>query len=256
MQPKLLVLGMLAASLVLPAAGAQTPPAGAAKPAANAVDPESVAALKEMGEYLQTLKRFRVTSEVTGERVLRDGQKLQHAARADVDVARPAKLRARITSARTERELVYDGKTVALHSPAQKYYSTAEFADTIGGLIDKLEERYGIEVPLTDLFRWGTPGAPLDNFESAMYAGQDLIGKDLCDHYAFRQKNIDWQIWISTGAKPLPRKIVITNRADEARPQSVSVLTWNLNPTFEDSVFRFVPPKGATKIEIVQRKGK
>ena len=44
-----------------------------------------------------------------------------------------------------------------------------------------------MEVPLSDLFLWGTPAAPLDKIESAMNAGQDFIDEDLCDHYAFRQ---------------------------------------------------------------------
>ena len=51
-------------------------------------------------------------------------------------------------------------------------------------------------------------------------------------------------------------KVVIINRADEARPQSVSLIDWNLKPTFKDSVFKFTPPKGATKVEIVPRKTK
>jgi hypothetical protein len=49
---------------------------------------------------------------------------------------------------------------------------------------------------------------------------------------------------------------VITSRADEARPQSVSIMDWNLKPTFNASTFRFSPPKGATKIEIVPVKSK
>ena len=40
--------------------------------------PASIQALKDMGAFLQTLKRFRVSTELTGERVLADGQKLQH----------------------------------------------------------------------------------------------------------------------------------------------------------------------------------
>ena len=131
-----------------------------------------------------------------------------------------------------------------------------EFTGTIGELIGKLEERYAVEMPLSDLFLFGTSAAPLDKIESAMNAGQDFIDDDLCDHYAFRHGKVDWQIWISSGSKPLPRKIVITNRADEARPQSVSLIDWNLKPTFKDSVFKFTPPKGATKIEIVPRKTK
>ena len=254
MMRTILALSLLAMALAAPSAIAQTTPAGTAAPAASAVDPASVQALKDMGAFLQSLKRFHVATEVTGERVLADGQKLQHTATAKMDVERPNKIRATMQSARSERQIIFDGKTVTLYTPAQKYYSTVEFTETIGGLIGKLEARFGVEMPLSDLFLFGTPAAPLDKIESAMNAGQDFIDDDLCDHYAFRQGKIDWQIWITTGSKPLPRKVVITNRADEARPQSVSLIDWNPKPTFKDSVFRFTPPKGATRIEIVPRK--
>ena len=252
------MLGLLAISLAAPNTGAQTARAAtpAPAPAANAVDPKAVQALKDMGAHLQTLKRFRVSTALTGERVLTDGQKLQHSASATLEVVRPGKLHAVMRNARSERELIYDGKTVTLYTPAQKQYSTVELAGTIADLIEKLEENYGVEIPLADFFRWGTPAASFDKIESAMNAGQDLVGKDVCDHYAFRQGKLDFQIWISTGAKPLPRKFTITNRDDEARPQSVSVIDWNLNPTFQDTVFKFTPPKGASKVELAQRKTK
>ena len=83
-----------------------------------------------------------------------------------------------------------------------------------------------------------------------------FIDDDLCDHYAFRQGKIDWQIWITAGSKPLPRKVVIADRTDEARPQSVSLIDWNLKPAFKDTIFKFTPPKGASKIEIVPAKRK
>ncbi len=249
-----LVLGLLAMSVAAPCVRAQTAPASSAQPPANAVDPASIQALKDMGAFLQSLKRFHVATEVTGERVLADGQKLQHSATAKMDVERPNKIRALMQTARSAREIIYDGKTVTLYTPAQKYYSTVEFTESIGGLVDKLEQKYGVELPLRDLFLFGTPAAPLDKFESAMNAGQDFIGGEICDHYAFRKGKIDWQIWIATGGKPLPRKVVITNRNDDERPQSVSLIDWNLKPAFKDSVFKFTPPKGATKIEIVPRK--
>jgi hypothetical protein len=264
MARNLIALCLLAMSLAAPGLRAQTAPAGttqptpasAAQPAPNPVDPAAIQALKDMGAHLQTLKRFQVSTDLSAERVLADGQKLQHTATADLDVERPNRLRARMFSARSERELIYDGKTVTLWTPAQKYYSTVAFTGTLGELIDRLQDKYAIQVPLSDLFLWGTPDAPLDKIESAMNAGQDFIGDDLCDHYAFRQGKIDWQIWITTSNKPLPRKIVITNRGDEARPQSVSLIEWNLKPIFKDSVFMFTPPKGATSVEVVPRKTK
>jgi hypothetical protein len=257
---KTLALGLLAMSLAAAGANAQTAPAGtaqpkappgAAQPAANPVDPKAIQALKDMGTYLMTLKRFGVSTELTGERVLADGQKLQTTATADLDVDRPNKVRVLMKSARNERQLTYDGKTVSLYTPAQKVYGTLAFDGSLGALIDLMEGKYGMQIPLDDLFRFGTPEAPLDKFESAMYAGQDFVDDDLCNHYAFRRDKIDWQIWIMTGSKPLPRKIVITNRADEARPQSVQFLDWNLKPAFKDAVFKFTPPKDSKKIEIV-----
>ena len=250
MARKMVVFGLLVMSVAVSGARAETPPASGAQAAASAVDPASIQALKDMGAYLQTLKRFRVTNELIGERVLADGQKLQHMASAEMDVERPNKIHVLMGSARSERELIYDGKNVTLYTPAQGYYSAVEFTGNLGELVDRLETRYGVQLPLQDLFLWGTPLAPVDKIESAMNAGQDFIGDDLCNHYAFRQGKIDWQIWITTGGKPLPRKIVITNREDVARPQSISLLDWNLKPTFKDTAFKFTPPKGATKVEL------
>ncbi|CAB3809612.1 DUF2092 domain-containing protein [Paraburkholderia fynbosensis] len=250
------ILMLAATTLAAPPVFAQASAPAAAQNATNPVDPAAVEALQKMGTWLQSLKRFSVSTDLTGERVLEDGQKLQHSANAELDVDRPHRIRAVLTTARGKREIFFDGKAVTLYTPAQKYFSTVAFDGTIGGLIDRLRDNYGVEIPLADLFVWGTPEAPTGQFESAMYAGQDYINDDLCNHYAFRQKAIDWQIWISAGASPMPRKIVITRRDDDARPQSVSILDWTIPPRFKDSDFAFHPPAGAKKIEIVPVKNK
>lgn len=243
-------LALMALTLAVPALHAQTALPASAQAAVAAVDPAAIQALKDMGKDLQALKRFKVSTELTGERVLADGQKLQHSASAVVYAERPNRMRARMASARSERELVYDGTTVTLYMPARKSYASTEFSGSLDELVTRLEQRYGIEVPLSDLFTWGTSLAPIDKIDSAMNAGQDFIGDDLCDHYAFRQGSIDWQVWISVGTKKLPRRLVITNRADEARPQSVSLIDWHLKPAFTASTFKLTPPKGSTAVEL------
>ena len=119
LSPCLLVLALVSGA---PGASAQT-----AAPAASAVDPATVQALKNMGAHLQSLQKFHVTNELTGERVLTDGQKLQHMASAAMDVQQPNRIRVKMSSARSQRELFYDGKLVTLFTPAQKYYATVPF---------------------------------------------------------------------------------------------------------------------------------
>jgi hypothetical protein len=251
MHHKILHPGLIALVLALAAHGA---PAQNSAPAAAAVDPATIQALKDMGAHLQSLRRFHVSTELTGERVLADGQKLQHMASAAMDVERPNRIRVKMSSARMQRELFYDGKQVTLYTPAQQYYAAVPFDGTLGALVDALQTKYGVELPLADLFVLGTPAAPLDKVDSALNAGQDFVGDDLCDHYALRQGNFDWQIWVTVGSKPLPRKLVITNRGDEARPQSVSLIDWDLKPAFATSSFTFKPAKSAKAIEVVPRK--
>jgi hypothetical protein len=175
---------------------------------------------------------------------------LQQSSSAEIQVQRPNKLRAVMRSARAERELIYDGNTVTLYTPALKYYRHHRIGRQYRRHDRSTRSQVRCADPAFGSFLWGTDAAPLDKIESAMNAGQDFIGKDLCDHYAFRQGKVDWQIWITTGDAPLPRKLVITNRSDEARPQSVSYMAWNLKPTFTDAIFKFTPPKGAQAIGI------
>jgi len=57
-----------------------------------------------------------------------------------------------------------------------------------------------------------------DVIESANI-GKGVIDGIECDHLAFRNIDTDWQIWIEAGARPIPRKYVITSKAVAGAPQ-------------------------------------
>ena len=124
-----------------------------------------------------------------------------------------------------------------------KYYATVAAPPTIGALADALDEQYGLNLPLEDLFRWGGPQSKDSTITSAMVIGPSQVGGVTCGHYAFRQDGLDWQVWIQMGDYPLPRKLVLTTLTDEARPQYVATFTWNLAPSFNEAAFSVVPPK-------------
>jgi len=247
-----------AAPAPAPSAATPAPASGGARAAsaasANLVDPGAVEAMKKMSAYLRTLQRYQVSLDLTGERVLQDGQKLMHSASASIDVAQPNRIKASTSTASSRRVLSFDGKKVSLLFPDSNYYSSVDYSGTVADLVQKLRADFGVELPAADLFVWGTPAAPFDNLQSAMNAGQAVVNGTLCDQYAFRQPGIDWQIWLSAGANPVPMKLVVTNLRDDARPQSVTEFHWNLKPSFKDSSFAFVPPAGAKAIDMVSVK--
>jgi hypothetical protein len=64
---------------------------------------------------------------------------------------------------------------------------------------------------------------------------------------------VDWQLWIQDGPKPLPVRYVITAPGAAGAPQyEVNIRKWNTNPGLTDAEFKFVPPKGAQRIEFMK----
>jgi hypothetical protein len=49
--------------------------------------------------------------------------------------------------------------------------------------------------------------------------GSGVIGGVECDHFAFRTKEVDWQIWIAQGNRPYPCRYVITSTKVTGGPQ-------------------------------------
>ena len=259
---RLIALAALAAAVGRPATTTAqqlrtTSTVPAVTPSAD-IDPEAISALEAMGNYLRTLKAFQVKAQITTEEVLVDGQKVQLASEANLVAEKPDKLRLEVTSAKQHRLFFYDGKNFTLVAPRSNYYATAPAPATIPELANTLEDKYGIDLPFVDFFRWGTAGADIAAIKGATDIGPSVIDGVTVEQYTFRQDGFDWQIWIQDGDFPLPRKIVITTLTDEARPQYEATYNWNLAPSIDDASFAFIPGKDLKKIKFadVSIKGK
>jgi hypothetical protein len=228
---------------------AKTAQAADSKPAPE-IDPDAMKALDTMGTYLRTLKSFQVTSEVSSDDVLDDGEIVTDTRKDTLLAARPNRLRVELKSDDKNVFLFYDGKNFTVYGKLVNYYATVPAPATISELIAKADNDYGIEIPLVDLFTWGTDQSTIKKITSAIDLGPSTVNDITCEHYAFRQQGLDWQIWIQLGDFPLPRKVVIRTLADEARPEHTSILKWNLAPSYNDAAFTFDPPDDAKRIAI------
>jgi hypothetical protein len=237
---------LLAAALLVVAATARAQsPAASSAPA---IEPGAIAALKRMGAYLRSLESFQVDAVTTDEKVLDDGQKILTDGTVRVLARMPNRLYAEVSNDRHDRTYVYDGKTFTLVARRVDLYAQIEAPPTIAQLSDKLEADYGFSVPLVDLFRWGGPHWSPDDIKGAIDVGPGVVLGTTCRHYAFRQADVDWQVWLQAGDFPLPRRIVITTRTDEARPQHSATYTWNLAPSFSEDIFAFRAPLGTGRV--------
>ena len=243
---------VLFTSSVIAAALALSPaPLAHAKgePAKPAVDPAAISALQKMGEFLRNQQVFTVQARTTTDDVLPSGQKVQFGGTIDMKVRRPDRMRIDMTGDRRNERIYYDGKAFTVFGDKGGYYATFPAPGTLAELKDVLEKRYAIDLPLADLFYWGTDRDGSAAITAATRVGAANVDGFMNDHYAFRHKDVDWELWIEQGGRPVPRKIVITTTAERTRPQHSMVLNWDLAPKFDDQLFTFVPPPNTHQIE-------
>lgn len=229
-------------------------PAQADAKDASSIDPAAIDALNKLGAYLRTLKAFQVKADITSDDVLDSGQTIQWSKKVDLLAVRPNRMRVEVDGDDGHRFFFFDGKNFTLYGQIMNYYATVPAPPTLAKLADDLDEKYGIELPLADLFKWGTEDSDLKKIKGAIDVGPASVDGVTCEQYAFHEEDIDWQIWIQLGDFALPRKLVIRTLTDDAKPQHSEILTWNLAPSFSEDAFTFDPPADAKRIPIAEAK--
>ncbi len=238
---------ILLATAALTGAPALTQPA-----APQGIDPQARSAIERMRAYLRTLGSFEVRAESTIEEAMEGDVNVDLASRVRYEYRAPDKLLAEWRSDRQSRRLYYDGKTLTVLAPPSGYYASIPASGSVGSILTRAAEDYGIVFPLPDLFLWAVADAPALDVTSGSYLGYARVAGADTDHYIFRQPQVDWQIWIERGERPLPRKVVITDRVDPQRPTFSALLQWNPNVPLTNERFVFTPNEATQRIEIVE----
>jgi hypothetical protein len=213
------------------------------------VQAEAIEALDRMAAHLRTLKSFTLIADTREDDVLDSGEKLEMAGRSIYKVRGNDRLFLSRSDDQAVREYYYNGKTVTQWAPNLGYYNVFEAPATTVEMIDAAHVKYGLAVPLADLFYWGTERSNVKSVSSAYFVGEGTVGGATCNHYAYRTTGVDWQVWIRKDGDPLPCKLVVTDTGDASRPQYAATITWSNTDTLDDKTFEFTPPEGAREIE-------
>jgi len=226
------------------------PSAGHAQP--TGIDPGAEKLLRRMSDYLAGRQQFSLKAESTLEVVLTSGQKVQFDSPATLVVSRPNKLHAHRRSDIANQEFFYDGKNLTLYNPKENLYATTTAPPTLDEAFDFAREKLDVIAPGTDLLYKNAADKMLKASSSGFVVGPSVVAGMKATHLAFRAADVDWQVWIQDGDKPLPLKFILTSKQVKGEPEfTVVIRSWDLAPKITDKEFVFTPPKGAKKIEFL-----
>lgn len=224
----------------------------AAKPA---LEEKAIAVLKRMATVLSQAQRFSVTIEGGFDAVQDSGQKIEFGETRQVVLRRPDHFRIDATTRDGAKSTVlFDGKDLTVFHVQENVYATAAKPGSADEAMAYFVQDLGLRLPLAELLNSHLDKALLENVRVANYVEPSSIAGVPCDHLALRGEEADLQVWVAQGQQPLPRRLVITYKHADGRPQFWAQLSdWNLSPEVPDSLFVFTPPKGAAKIAFSPR---
>ena len=205
--------------------------------------------LKGMADYVASQKTLAVTFDSDIEVITSHLQKIQFTSSGQVQLSRPDKLRATRAGGYRDVEIVFDGKMLTVNNKDGKDYAQIEAAGTAEELIDVLRDKHGVVAPGADLLLSNVFDVMMADVVEATLIGKGVIDGVECDHLAFRNVETDWQIWIESGAKPIPRKYVITSKGIGEAPQyTLRIKDWKTDVPAD--AFAFKPDPSFKKIAL------
>jgi hypothetical protein len=236
------------AAVVLAVLGCLFLPAFAGTAAADETDAKAL--LKAMSDYLGAQQRIYFDYSADLEVVTTDDQKLGVASSGSVTLERPDKLRATRKGGFSDLEMIFDGTTTTLYGRGAKLYTQVQTPGTIDQLVDTLRDKYGFALPAADLLLSNPYDELMANVTDIKDLGSGVIDDVECDHLAFRNKDVDWQIWIAQGRAPYPCRYEITSKTVSQAPQyTIDVRNWKTEGEVPFTRFEF-KPGDATAVDV------
>jgi hypothetical protein len=233
--------------------GSQQQDATLAAPAKGVVEPEAAAILGKMSAFLAEAERLSFSTWQLIDEVEESGQKIQFGKSGSAVIERPNKLHAEYSGDLRDHAFWYDGKTITVMDTRERVFVRAAAPDTIDAMLDELARKHGVVVPMGELLHRSPAEAVMTDDTSGRKVGLHKVDGVECHHLAFTQSGVDWQIWIETGDKPFPRKVVITHKRQPSQPQHLMLIgDWKINPKIPRGSFDFKAPKDAQEISFYQ----
>jgi len=222
------------------------------------IDKKADELMHRMSDLLSKATNISFQTKGTEEKIRPSGEKVAVQVTREVLMHRPDGAWMHVVAQAPDRSrdltLWYDGKTLTLQSDKEKVYAHAKMPPTLDEAFDFVGSTLNVPTPMADLLYSSAYDSFFSDDTVGGYVKLDQVGGVSCHQLAFKNRLINWRIWIADGIQPKPCKLELAYKRDyEAPVYSISFLKWNFAAHIADGQFAHEPPAGYQKIKIVGR---
>jgi len=214
---------------------------------ANAVD-----VLNQMAAYRSSLDQVTITGVTFTDATLGAGLIVANPVEVSVSIKRPASMRINSFDGEANKGLFFHDGLLTVYNSSDMFYAQADVPKDINAAMTFALEELDVETPFMDLLYQDGSSHLLGPDSTILYlTDKARVGGTDCHQIAIRGQEVDVQLWVEEGDRPVARKIMITSKWVGGAPRFTADLDWDTDPEFESGFFEFKAPEGATKIEFV-----
>jgi hypothetical protein len=238
-----LVLGCLCAVSALPVR--------AADPEAQSEPPKAADVLRAMSSYLAKAGPVSYHAEVEFDQILPGGPKIRLAGAVDVTAKRPGSLFVNYRDDVSERMVWFQDGRLILLDPVAATYAEVSGPKDIDGMVEKLEKEHGVALPLAELVESDPMAVLMRGVDFSHWVGIHDVDGVFCHHLVLQRPDLELQVFVEVGDKPLPRKLVFEYPLQPGSPQYTAWITeWSFAPPAAN-VFAAKLPEDVARVEFL-----
>ena len=216
-------------------------------------DAKAIEVLKQMAAFKSSLNEVVINGVTFTDARLPGGLMVSNADEVSVSIQRPGSMLITSADGEATKGFYFHDGLFTFFSSATRLYGQAEIPKEIEAAMEFALEELGIEAPLLDMIYKDASTHLLTSGETIMYlTDKARVGNADCHHLAIRGDDIDVQLWVEEGDRPVTRRLMITSKWEGGSPRFVANLDWDTSPEFKSGFFEFKAPEGAEKIEFIR----
>jgi len=217
------------------------------------IDPQAAEILQNMSYFLGSKDEYTFKAEVMFDQLITSNRKIQYSAEEKVYLKKKGNMTIEYVSDLGGYKLWFDGGKLTILELPTNFSSVASVPATIDQALIKLKEQYNFTPALSDFLFINTFRALTEKVTSGSYFGSSKVLGVRCDHLAFVQPDIDWQLWVETGKRQIPRKLVITYKELPGQPQFIAILKdWVIDRPITNFAFKADLPKSSQSTDMAE----
>jgi len=209
------------------------------------------ALLREMSKNMSALQTFAFTVDERRQDPRKGNAKSEMQMTRHVTVRRPNAVAFTGMGDRGETAGWYDGKQLTLVSHRDKVWARGPMPPTLDEALDFLSSEYDVQMPTADLLYSSPYDAFMTKDTTGGWVDTQKIGDRSCEHLAYRQSVVDWELWLSTD-RSLPCQLKVTYKQIPGTPSTLVTYRGIENPQVTDDAFVPKVPDGYHRIKIIR----